>query len=400
MVEQRAAGEELHPDVQLSLGLERELQPAEERVVDLLQDLPLAARVLHLLPRQHARLHQDLQRVDLVVPLAPHQQNLPERPLPDDLQQLEVVLRQRRRHLRRRHHPRPSVVHMPEIARPAHAHRLVGPLQHHPVATALPADHAPAQPAVMLPHQERERLHARLALAHVAVRDPVRRRLQIRHRNFLQRARLFRRLRGNRGDPQRLDQVLPEGDGGRGAREPVGGAGNVLRGGAGHLEEEEDALQREQVRERAVGGVAHPRGNAEAAEDLLELLCIRERENEDLEALAGGEGGGDPVDGVLLEELADGPAVAAAQAEVQLRLQRVGGLREGDRAQAAEDLRFARLEEVLRLDPALAVRQDEDVRRRGARDDAVPDVSRGEKEEKRGTERACREFRCEGWNVW
>ena len=58
---------------------------------------------------------------------------------------------------------------------------------------------------------------------------------------------------------------------------------------------------------------------------------------------------------MLLEELADGPAVAAAQAEVQLRLQRVGGLREGDRAQAAEDLRFARLEEVLRLDPALAV---------------------------------------------
>ena len=74
-----------------------------------------------------------------------------------------------------------------------------------------------------------------------------------------------------------------------------------------------------------------------------------------LETLPRGEGGGDPVDGVLLEELADGATVAAAQTEVQLRLQRVRGLREGDRAQAAENLRFARLEEVLRLDPALVV---------------------------------------------
>ena len=114
-----------------------------------------------------------------------------------------------------------------------------------------------------------------------------------------------------------------------------------------------------------------------------------EREkNGDLETLAGGEGGGDPVDGVLLEELADGAAVAAAQTEVQLRLQRVGGLREGDRAQAAEDLRFARLEEVLRLDPALAVRQDEDVRCGGLRDDAVPDVSRGG-ERKEDENRTC-----------
>ena len=83
---------------------------------------------------------------------------------------------------------------------------------------------------------------------------------------------------------------------------------------------------------------------------------------------------------MLLEELPDGAAVAAAQTEVQLGLQRVGGLREGDRAQTAQDLRFARLEEVLRLHAALAVRQNEDVRGRRVRDDAVPNVSTGEED--------------------
>ena len=275
MIEELASCEELHADVELALRLERELQTAQKRVVDLLQDLPLAARVLHLLPRQHARLHQDLQRVHLVVALAPHQQHLPERPLPDHLQQLEVVLRERRRHLRRGHHPRPAVVHVSEVARPAHAHRLVRALQHHPVATALPADHAPAEPAVVLPHEERERLHARLALAHLAVRRPVRRRLQVRHRDLLERARLLGGLRGQRGESQRRHQMLPERHRRRRTRETVRRARSVLPRGTGHLEEGEDALEREEVGQRAVGGVAHPRGDAEAAEHLFELLDWR-----------------------------------------------------------------------------------------------------------------------------
>ena len=57
VVEERSPREKLHPEIQLPLGLERELQAAEKRMTDFLQNLPLATRVFHLLLRQHATLH-------------------------------------------------------------------------------------------------------------------------------------------------------------------------------------------------------------------------------------------------------------------------------------------------------------------------------------------------------
>lgn len=57
VVEERSPREKLHSEIQLPLGLERELQAAEKRMTDFLQNLPLATRVFHLLLRQHATLH-------------------------------------------------------------------------------------------------------------------------------------------------------------------------------------------------------------------------------------------------------------------------------------------------------------------------------------------------------
>ena len=91
MVKQRTTRQERHSHKQLVFRLKGERQPAQERGIHLLQNLPLALRVLDLVPRHDLRLLEDLQSVHAFVVLVAHQKNLAEGAAADHAEQLEVV---------------------------------------------------------------------------------------------------------------------------------------------------------------------------------------------------------------------------------------------------------------------------------------------------------------------
>lgn len=91
VVKQRTTRQERHSHKQLVFRLECKRQPAQERGIHLLQNLPLALRVLDLVARHDLRLLEDLQRVHAFVVLVAHQKDLAERAAADHAEQLEVV---------------------------------------------------------------------------------------------------------------------------------------------------------------------------------------------------------------------------------------------------------------------------------------------------------------------
>lgn len=91
VVKQRTARQKRHSHKQFVFRLEGERQPAQERGIHLLQNLPLALRVLDLVPRHDLRLLEDLQSVHAFVVLVAHQKDLAEGAAADHAKQLEVV---------------------------------------------------------------------------------------------------------------------------------------------------------------------------------------------------------------------------------------------------------------------------------------------------------------------
>ena len=170
MEEERTAGDKLHPQIQLVVGLEGKLQTTQEGMIDFLENLPLVDGVFDLISRNDRRLLQNLQRVDASVVLVPHQKHLPKRPSPNHTQQLEVVLC---RNGGRRHRRGGFVSHVSvnrtillvlEIAGTTHAIRRLVPVEHHLVLGTHGTHHATARPTVVLADEEGERNQANLTL--------------------------------------------------------------------------------------------------------------------------------------------------------------------------------------------------------------------------------------------
>mgnify|MGYP004431296065 FL=1 len=147
---------------------------------------------------------------------------------------------------------------MTVIARATHPHRFPRPLQHHTEATALAADHPATEPTVVFPHEEAEGLQTRLALRHLAVRNPNRGRIHVRYRQLLRGGdSVLASACGRGGYALRLQLVFPK----KHRSHRVLLAAQVAR----HLEEGENRLQRRQVGRCVVGGVGETRGDAKAA---------------------------------------------------------------------------------------------------------------------------------------
>ena len=170
MEEERTARDKLHPQVPLVVGLEGNLQPTQEGMIDFLENLPLVDGVLDLISRNDRRLLQNLQRVDASVMLVPHQKHLSERPSSNHTQQLEVVLC---RNGGRRHRRSGFVSHVStnrtillvlEIAGTTHAIRRLVPVEHHLVLGTHGTHHATARPTVVLADEDGERNQANLTL--------------------------------------------------------------------------------------------------------------------------------------------------------------------------------------------------------------------------------------------
>ena len=227
-----------------------------------------------------------------------------------------------------------TIVHVAEVAGAADAHGLVGLFQHHTVLATLAADNTPAETAVVLANKEREGLHAGLAFQHFGVGDPDGSRLEVCDGDLLGWDGIVAGpLRHGAGQSQRLDEVLPEGDAGDRAWNAVGRADGVRLQRTGHLEEGEDGVEGYKVGGGVVRRAGRACGDAQAAQALLDLLCVSRVVGGHGHALRGGNGGGgQPVDGVQLEELAQALAVGAAQAEVQLGLKGVSRFGEGQGA--------------------------------------------------------------------
>ena len=255
----------------------------------------------------------------------------------------------------------PTLLFVLKVTAAAHTIGRLAVIENHLVLGAHGANDAPTRPAVMLSDKEGKGDQADLALLHDAVGHPVCGEWEVGDQHLIRRFHVIGVGGVARRRVLRVEECLPE----------------LLRGvrdvAAGVVEEVEHLAHRDVVQKRGVarGG----RGtHADAPKPLLLLLRMSPCKQHYVVSLAARQIRGDPVERVVLQEVASLLRLHAAQSKAEIGVERVERLGERNGAQLLQNGAFAGLDEGLRMVASLSVGQDEDVLRCRERDDAIPHI--------------------------